>query len=101
MLSGSASNMGYVCGKACVGLMGYIIRSAYCISPSKMLASNSVGTISNPPDLRVIMIMTVSDQEESIGTKIAGEIKQRKKGKQYSESQWRVAIQSRVSCRPA
>jgi hypothetical protein len=95
--------MGYVCGKACVGLMGYIIRSAYCISPSKMLASNSVGTISNPPDLRVIMIMimTVSDQEESIGTEIAGEIKQRKKGKQYSESQWRVAIQSRVSCRPA
>jgi hypothetical protein len=67
--------MGYVCGMACVGLIGYVIRSAYCISPSKMLDSNREGTIRSPPDLRVrVMIVTiiiaVSDKEERIGRKL-------------------------------
>ena len=43
---------------ACVGLMGYNTRSAKEISPSRIFASNRVGTINRPPDLRD-MVMTM------------------------------------------
>ena len=44
---------------ACVGLMGYNTRSAKEISPSRMFASNRVGTINRPPDLRDMVVTMI------------------------------------------